>query len=78
MAIPKPTHDAAWWAAKTAGMDFSKEDLNDPYKFNRIIWEGIKGTPYPKTNSVGLRPSGTPQPDSKEAGKRTASTEDNK
>jgi DNA-binding beta-propeller fold protein YncE len=72
--LPKTTHDAAWWAAKTAGMDFSKEDLNDPQTFNRIIWEGMKGTPYPKTSSGGLRPSGTPQPDSKQAGKKTPET----
>jgi hypothetical protein len=37
------THDAAWWAAKTKGMDFSQEDLNDPAAFNRIIWEGMMG-----------------------------------
>jgi len=75
--LPKTTHDAAWWAAKTAGMDFSKEDLNDPQTFNRIIWEGMKGTPYPKTSSSGLRPSGTPQPDFKQADKRNPSTKEN-
>jgi hypothetical protein len=30
--------DAAWWSAKTKGMNFSAEDLNDPEAFNRIIW----------------------------------------
>ncbi len=75
-AVPKPTHDAAWWGQKTKGMDFSKEDLNDPQTFNRIIWEGIKGTPYPKTNSAGLRPSGTPQPDSRQVNKRATSPKD--
>ena len=74
--LAKTTHDAAWWAAKTAGMDFSKEDLNDPQTFNRIIWEGMKGTPYPKTSSAGLRPSGTPQPDSKQRDSRKPSTKD--
>jgi len=24
--IPKPTHDAGWWEARTKGFDFSKED----------------------------------------------------
>jgi hypothetical protein len=65
--IPKPTHDAAWCAAETRGMDFSKEDLNDPQAFNRIIWEGTKGTPYPTTRSgAELRHSGTPQPETKQ------------
>jgi DNA-binding beta-propeller fold protein YncE len=47
--IPRPTHDCAYWAAKTAGFDFSQEDnLGDPDKFNRIIWAGLKGNvPYP-------------------------------
>src|SRR5262249_33778629 len=52
--IPKPAHDWAYWAAKTKGFDFSKEDnLGDPEKFNRIIWEGLKGNvPYPFDNST--------------------------
>jgi hypothetical protein len=43
------THDAAYWAERTKGFDFSREDhLFDPQLFNRIIWEGLKGTaPYP-------------------------------
>ena len=47
--IPKPTHDSAYWAEKTAEFDFTKEDnLGNPEKFNRIIWEGLKGNvPYP-------------------------------
>jgi hypothetical protein len=49
----QPTRDAAYWAQKTAEFDFSKEDnLKDPEKFNRIIWEGLKGNvPYPSTRS---------------------------
>jgi hypothetical protein len=49
-------------------MDFSKEDLNDPAAFNRIIWEGMKGDkPYPAVRSgVELRHSGTPQPESRQ------------
>jgi len=51
-ALPHPTHDAAWWAAKTQGFDFSREDRIDSAKFNRIIWEGIMGDkPYPTTRS---------------------------
>jgi hypothetical protein len=48
-SIPRPTHDAAYWAEKTKGFDFSIEDhLGDVAKFNRIVWEGLKGVvPYP-------------------------------
>ena len=46
--IRHPTHDAAYWAAVTKGMDFSAEDRVDGAKFNRILWQGLKGsTPYP-------------------------------
>jgi len=51
-ALPHPTHDAAWWAAKTKGMDFSQPDAVDADKFNRIIWEGLMGDkPYPTFRS---------------------------
>ena len=47
-AIPHPTHAAAWWAAQTTGMDFSKEDRIPTEKFNRILWNGMMGgKPYP-------------------------------
>ena len=50
--IPHPTHDAAYWAAVTKGMDFSKEDLVDGAQFNRILWQGLMGSkPYPATPS---------------------------
>ena len=63
--LPHPTHDAAWWAEKTKGMDFSEEDKVNPQVFNRIIWEGLKGdTPYPTTRSgEEIRRGGTPQPE---------------
>ena len=43
------THDAEYWAAKSAEFDFSVADnLRDPEKYNRIIWEGLKvDIPYP-------------------------------
>ncbi len=51
-SIPKPTHDAAWWEARTKGFDFSKEDRVDPERFNRVIWQGLMGDrPYPTTRS---------------------------
>jgi hypothetical protein len=50
--IPQSTHDAAWWAAETKGMDFSKADHVDPVAFNKVVWKGMKGNqPYPATRS---------------------------
>jgi hypothetical protein len=73
--LPHPTHDAAWWAAKTKGMDFSEEDKVNPELFNRILWEGLKGdTPYPRTRSgAEIRRGGTPQPESKRVSTNTES-----
>ena len=47
----RPTHDAAYWAIQTAGMDFSREDRVDAVGFNRIVWWGLMGTPYPEVRS---------------------------
>jgi DNA-binding beta-propeller fold protein YncE len=53
-SIPKPTHDAAWWEARTKGFDFSQEDRVPTDLFNRVIWQGLMGDkPYP-TNRSGL------------------------
>ncbi len=41
------SHDPAYWAAKTAGMDFRGEDRIDADAFNRIVWQGIMTGPYP-------------------------------
>jgi YVTN family beta-propeller protein len=50
--IPRPTHDAAYWAAATKGMDFSIEDRVDPHAFNHILWQGLMGSkPYPAVAS---------------------------
>ena len=47
-----PSHDAAWWAERTKGMDFSVEDHLDTPKFNRVLWEGTMGSkPYPDRRS---------------------------
>jgi hypothetical protein len=43
----KSTHKAKYWAAKTRGFDFSGEDRVPRDLFNRILWEGLKGTPAP-------------------------------
>ncbi|HZC35925.1 MAG TPA: hypothetical protein VE242_09945, partial [Chthoniobacterales bacterium] len=51
-AIPKPAHDAAYWAEKTKDFDFSREDRVDPDKFNRVIWAGLHADkPYPTVRS---------------------------
>jgi hypothetical protein len=43
----KPTHDAQYWAGKTRGFDFSGEDRVPAELYNKILWEGIKGTAAP-------------------------------
>jgi len=52
-----PTHDAAYWAEATKGMDFSVEDRLDPKAFNHILWKGLMGAkPYPEiSNGLDLR-----------------------
>jgi hypothetical protein len=47
--MPRPTHNAAYWADKTKEFDFGVEDhLGNVEKFNRIVWQGLKGSaPYP-------------------------------
>jgi hypothetical protein len=48
LIVPKPTHDAVYWARVTAGMDFTDADRIDFAAYNRILWEGLMGnTPYP-------------------------------
>jgi hypothetical protein len=51
----KPTHDAKYWAAKTRGFDFSAEDRVPPELYNKILWEGLKGTAYPALQTVSLK-----------------------
>jgi DNA-binding beta-propeller fold protein YncE len=54
LIVPKPTHDAAYWAQVTQGMDFTSEDRMDFGAYNRILWEGLMGdVPYP-TSPAGL------------------------
>jgi YVTN family beta-propeller protein len=45
----KPRQDASYWAAKTQGFDFSREDRVDAAKYNLIQWQGLVGedVPYP-------------------------------
>ena len=48
-AAAKPRRDAAWWEENTTRIDFKQRDHLDAERFNRILWEGIKGegVPYP-------------------------------
>jgi hypothetical protein len=43
----KPTQNAQYWADKTRGFDFSAEDRVPAELYNKILWEGLKGTPAP-------------------------------
>jgi 6-phosphogluconolactonase (cycloisomerase 2 family) len=43
----KPTHDVKYWAAKTRNFDFSGEDRVPTDLYNKILWQGLKGTPAP-------------------------------
>ena len=48
LQVPKPTHDAKYWARVTKGMDFTAEDRFDFARYNRILWQGMMGdAPYP-------------------------------
>ncbi|MCM0081826.1 beta-propeller fold lactonase family protein [Geomonas sp. Red32] len=46
--VPRPAHDAKYWAKATRGMDFSSEDKFNFARYNRILWKGLMaGKPYP-------------------------------
>ncbi len=65
------THDGAYWAAKTRGMDFSSEDKVDAVGFNRIVWQGLMPGPYPTQRSgADLRPEPTGSPTAGGQGQR--------
>jgi len=52
LVLPRPRHDAAYWARVTKGMDFSAEDRFDFAHYNRILWEGLMGDkPYPAVST---------------------------
>jgi YVTN family beta-propeller protein len=43
-----PQHDATYWAAVTAGFDFSDADRVPVAQFNKVLWTGLMGDkPYP-------------------------------
>ena len=48
LIVPKPRHDAKYWARVTRGMDFSDADRIDDAAYNHILWKGLMGNrPYP-------------------------------
>ena len=47
----KPTHNAKYWARKTRAFDFSAEDRVPADLYNKILWEGLKGTEAPVPHS---------------------------
>ena len=48
LIVPKPTHNAKYWARVTKGMDFTDADRVDSAVYNRILWKGMMGNkPYP-------------------------------
>ena len=50
-----PRHDAAYWAEKTRGFDFSGEDRVPVDLMNEVMWDGLMGDkPYP-THRSGAR-----------------------
>jgi YVTN family beta-propeller protein len=51
----KPTHDVQYWAEKTKGFDFSEEDRVPAELYNKILWEGIKGTAAPVAQNVSSK-----------------------
>ena len=50
----QPTHDAAYWASVTQGMNFRVEDDFNFSRYDHILWKGLMGNrPYPK-GTTGL------------------------
>src|SRR5579883_386575 len=41
-AILEPRRGAAWWIAKTAGMNFGRPDAVDPRRFNALLETGLR------------------------------------
>ena len=42
-AAVRPTHDVAYWAARTARFDFAEEDKLDALSYNKVLWNGLMG-----------------------------------
>ncbi|HUX81504.1 MAG TPA: beta-propeller fold lactonase family protein [Halothiobacillus sp.] len=42
----KPRHHAAYWARVMQGQNFATEDQLDTVRFNKALWQGLKGVDY--------------------------------
>ena len=58
-----PRHDAAYWADRTSGMDFSDADKLDTDRFNHILWEGMRGPSVPFPSVAKAAPGDSDDPD---------------
>ena len=48
LIVPKPKHNANYWAQASKGMNFASEDKINFAQYNRILWKGLMGDkPYP-------------------------------
>jgi YVTN family beta-propeller protein len=47
VAHAKPRGDANYWIKAMAGQNFEREDALDEPRYNRALWKGLQGTPYP-------------------------------
>jgi DNA-binding beta-propeller fold protein YncE len=54
LIVPKPTHNAKYWARVTRGMDFDDADQVEPADFNRVLWRGMMGGKLYPTAPTGL------------------------
>jgi hypothetical protein len=54
-ALPgvSPARSPEYWAAQTAGLDFTRSDHANTARFNRVLWTGLMGDskPYPARRS---------------------------
>ena len=47
LAESQPRGNKDYWVKAMAGQHFEREDALDEPRFNRSLWKGLKGTPYP-------------------------------
>ena len=47
VAHSRPRGDANYWVKAMAGQNFEREDALDEPRYNRALWKGLNGTPYP-------------------------------
>jgi hypothetical protein len=45
----KPRHKASYWEKRLGDQDFEQEDRLDADRYNKLLWEGLMGRPYPRS-----------------------------